>query len=49
VDDAAALKQALVGMCSQPDGAELCKTLTLTAINAATDKDYKDLFTRYGR
>jgi ABC-type phosphate/phosphonate transport system substrate-binding protein len=49
VDDAAALKQALVGMCGQPDGAELCKTLTLTAINAASDKDYKDLLDRYGR
>jgi len=46
--DAAALTKALVGMCGQTDGAELCKTLTLTAINAASDKDYQDLFTRYG-
>ena len=49
VDDAAALGKALVGMCSRPDGAELCKTLTLTAIKGATDKDYKDLLDRYGR
>jgi ABC-type phosphate/phosphonate transport system substrate-binding protein len=49
VADAAALSKALVGMCGRPDGAELCKTLTLTAINAATDKDYKDLLDRYGR
>jgi hypothetical protein len=48
-DDAAALKAALVGMCAQKDGAELCKTLTLTAIKDASDKDYKDLFTRYDR
>jgi ABC-type amino acid transport substrate-binding protein len=47
--DAAALSKALVGMCDRPDGAELCKTLTLTAIKAASDKDYKDLFDRYGR
>jgi ABC-type phosphate/phosphonate transport system substrate-binding protein len=47
--DAAVLSGALVGMCDQPDGKELCKTLTLTAINAASDADYKDLFTRYGK
>jgi hypothetical protein len=47
--DAEALSTALVGMCDQPDGKELCKTLTLTAIKAASDKDYKDLFTRYGK
>ena len=47
--DAGALSKALVGMCGRPDGAELCKTLTLTAITAASDEDYKDLLTRYGR
>jgi ABC-type phosphate/phosphonate transport system substrate-binding protein len=49
IADTAALKAALVGMCARPDGAELCKTLTLTAIKDASDKDYKDLFTRYDR
>jgi ABC-type phosphate/phosphonate transport system substrate-binding protein len=49
LDDAKALGAALVGMCDRPDGKELCKTLTLTAIKAATDKDYKDLLDRYGR
>jgi ABC-type phosphate/phosphonate transport system substrate-binding protein len=49
IADTAALKAALVGMCARPDGAELCKTLTLTAIKDASDKDYKDLFTRYER
>lgn len=47
--DAAALSGALVGMCDRPDGKELCRTLTLTAIRAATDRDYQDLFSRYGR
>ena len=49
VADAEALGKALVGMCDRPDGAELCKTLTLTSIKAATDRDYKELFDRYGR
>jgi hypothetical protein len=49
VADAAALSKVLVGMCDRPDGTELCKTLTLTAIKAATDKDYQDLLDRYGR
>lgn len=44
---AAALAGALVGMCGRPDGAELCKTLTLTAIRAASDADYKPLLQRY--
>jgi len=47
--DAKALSGALVGMCGRPDGKELCKTLTLTSITAATDKDYKELLDRYGR
>jgi ABC-type phosphate/phosphonate transport system substrate-binding protein len=47
--NAAALKQVLVGICSQPDGVELCKTLTLTSVKAATDKDYKALLKRYNR
>ena len=49
VADAEALGKALVGMCDRPDGAELCKTLTLTSIRAATDRDYKGLFDRYER
>jgi hypothetical protein len=47
--DAKALSGVLVGMCARPDGAELCRTLTLTSIQAATDKDYKALLDRYGR
>jgi ABC-type phosphate/phosphonate transport system substrate-binding protein len=46
---AAAVKQVLVGICDSPDGAELCKTLTLTSVKSATDKDYKALLKRYNR
>lgn len=45
----AALKQILVGLCDSPDGKELCKTLTITSIQAASDKDYKALLGRYNR
>jgi len=45
---AAALKEVLVGICGRPDGKDLCKSLTLTAVKAATDRDYKDLLQRYG-
>ena len=47
--NAGAIRGALVGLCGRPDGAELCKTLTLTAIRAATNKDYKALLARYDR
>jgi ABC-type phosphate/phosphonate transport system substrate-binding protein len=47
VPHAAAIAGALVGMCGRPDGAELCKTLTLTSIKAASDADYASLLKRY--
>jgi hypothetical protein len=47
VPHAAALAGALVGMCGRPDGAELCRTLTLTSIKAASDADYAPLLKRY--
>jgi hypothetical protein len=46
---AKALKGVLVGMCKRPDGKELCKTLTLTSIKAASDKDYAKLVKAYDR
>jgi hypothetical protein len=46
--NAAKLKQVLVGICGRPDGKELCKSLTLKAVEAASDKDYKPLVKRYG-
>ncbi len=48
IPHAAAIAGVLVGMCGRQDGAELCKTLTLTAIRAASDKDYAPLLKRYG-
>jgi hypothetical protein len=36
-------------MCASPDGKELCKTLTITSIKAASDKDYQTLLKRYNR
>lgn len=44
---ASAIAGVLVGLCGRPDGAELCKTLTLTAIRAASDADYAPLLKRY--
>ena len=49
VQHAAELKQVLVGICGRPDGVELCKSLTLKAVKAASDKDYKPLLERYKR
>lgn len=46
---AAKLKSVLVGMCGSPDGQELCKTLTLSSIQAATDAEYKKLLKLYSR
>ena len=43
------LEGALVGMCERPDGAELCKALTLTSIKAAADSDYANLLKAYNR
>lgn len=43
------LQQVLVGMCERPDAKELCKSLTLRAVKAASDKDYKALVKRYNR
>jgi ABC-type phosphate/phosphonate transport system substrate-binding protein len=43
------LKQVLVGLCERPDSKELCKSLTLKAVKAASDKDYKALVKRYNR
>jgi len=45
---AAALAEVLVGMCDKPDGKDLCRTLTITSIKAATDADYAGLRRRYG-
>ncbi|HUT79068.1 MAG TPA: PhnD/SsuA/transferrin family substrate-binding protein, partial [Polyangia bacterium] len=47
VPHASAIAGALVGMCGRPDGAELCKTLTLTSIKSASDADYAPLLKRY--
>ena len=44
---AAALAEVLVGLCGRPDGAELCHSLTLSAIRRATDADYRNLLKRY--
>ncbi len=41
------LKKVLIGMCGQPDGRELCQTLTISSIKAASDADFKDLVKRY--
>lgn len=41
------LANILIGMCKRPDGTELCKTLTLSSIQAASDKDYKDFLSSY--
>ena len=46
---AAKLKSVLVGMCKRADGKDLCKTLTITSINSASDADYKSLYKRYNR
>jgi ABC-type phosphate/phosphonate transport system substrate-binding protein len=43
------IKDVLIGMCERPDGKELCKTLMITAIKAASDADYKALFGTYDR
>ncbi len=43
------LKSALVGMCKTPDGSQLCKSLTITSIKAASDSDYNPLLKRYKR
>jgi hypothetical protein len=44
---AGALKSALVGLCQRPEGEQLCKTLTLTAIRSASNRDYRSLLARY--
>ena len=46
---AAKLKSALVGLCKRADGKDLCKTLTITSINPASDADYKSLYKRYNK
>lgn len=46
---AAKFAEVLVGMCSRPDGQELCATLTISSIKAAADADYKNLLTSYNR
>ncbi len=46
---AAKLKSVLVGLCKRADGKDLCKTLTITSINPASDADYKSLYKRYNR
>ncbi len=43
------IKAELVGMCGRADGKDLCKTLTISAIKAASSADYKSLFARYGK
>jgi hypothetical protein len=45
----AKLKSMLVGMCKQPDGRELCQTLTISAIKASSNAGCKKLLTRYNR
>jgi len=47
IPHAAAFAGALVGLCGRPDGADLCRTLTLTSIKAASDADYAPLLKRY--
>ncbi len=46
---AAKLKSVLVGLCKRADGKDLCKTLTITSINPASEADYKNLYERYNR
>ena len=43
------LKSMLVGMCRQPDGKQLCQTLTISAIKASSNAGTKKLLTRYNR
>jgi ABC-type phosphate/phosphonate transport system substrate-binding protein len=45
----AKLKKVLLGLCSQPDGNDLCKTLTISSIRDAADADYKMLIKKYSR
>jgi len=47
VKHAQKLTKILVGMCKQPGGKDLCKTLTLTSIKAASDKDYSRFISSY--
>ncbi|MBW2276678.1 MAG: hypothetical protein JRF63_04245, partial [Deltaproteobacteria bacterium] len=47
--NAAQLKQVLVGICGRSDGKELCRSLTLKTVKAASDRDYKPLIKRYQR
>jgi ABC-type phosphate/phosphonate transport system substrate-binding protein len=43
------LKEVLIGMCAQPDGVDLCKSLTISSIKPASNKSYKKLLRRYNR
>ena len=47
VKHAGKLAKILVGMCQRPDGKELCKTLTISSIKAASDADFKEFLTAY--
>ena len=49
VKNKAKLKKTLLGLCSQPDGNDLCKTLTISSIRDAADADYKVLLKKYSR
>lgn len=46
---ATAIKNALANLCDKPDGKALCKSLTITSIEPASDADYKSLLNRYNR
>ncbi|MCU0662493.1 MAG: phosphate/phosphite/phosphonate ABC transporter substrate-binding protein [Myxococcota bacterium] len=49
VKDAKKLEEVLTGLCQQADGKELCKTLTISSIKAASESNYKSLFSAYGK
>jgi len=43
------LKKALIGLCKNKEGSKLCKTLTISSIKEANEKDYKILIKSYNR
>ncbi len=44
-----AIRKSLVGLCDRPEGKDLCRSLTLTAVIPASDKDYRPLLAKYNR
>jgi ABC-type phosphate/phosphonate transport system substrate-binding protein len=49
VKDADKVQQVLTSLCGQPDGQELCKTLTISSIKNASEADYKSLLSAYSK